>query len=49
MNRTTSPSRISLPKIALTLAAVLVSSLTLADTVKEIRIAVPDISAGPIS
>lgn len=36
-----------LPKAALTLAALLVSSLAWADTVKEIRIAVPDISAGP--
>jgi sulfonate transport system substrate-binding protein len=44
--RTTSLIRNALPRAALTLAALLVSSLALADTVKEIRIAVPDISAG---
>lgn len=33
--------------VALSLAALLVSGQVLADTVKEIRIAVPDISAGP--
>ncbi|MVV48108.1 nitrate ABC transporter substrate-binding protein [Pseudomonas sp. PB120] len=36
----------SLPAAALSLAALLVSSQVNADTVKEIRIAVPDISAG---
>lgn len=35
------------PAVALSLAALLVSGQVLADTVKEIRIAVPDISAGP--
>lgn len=47
MTRTTSPTRALLPKIALSLAALLVSSVALAAPVKEIRIAVPDISAGP--
>lgn len=36
-----------LSRAALSLAALLVSSVALADTVNEIRIAVPDISAGP--
>jgi sulfonate transport system substrate-binding protein len=45
--RTTSSSTISLTTAALSLAAVLVSGAVMADAVKEIRIAVPDISAGP--
>lgn len=47
MIRTTTLARIPLSKIALSLTALLVSSLALAGQVKEIRIAVPDISAGP--
>lgn len=47
MNRTIPSSRVFLPKAALSLAALLLSSLVMAQPVKEIRIAVPDISAGP--
>lgn len=47
MIRMRSLTNVYLPVAAFTLAALLVSGQALADTVKEIRIAVPDISAGP--
>lgn len=47
MNRPRSSNKKYLPAAAFSLAALLVSSQVFAETLKEIRIAVPDISAGP--